>query len=379
METPYYLMHADHPAAVVIMDDDGWIDSVDCILDAEHLPPYVHYGIENKRKWMPIRGLRKFWNSRLMTRKRFEEYRELADRYRVGAVALKGYGVNLSDAWWVKSLSSSMTWKEVNAYDNPVSSYLAGNTTEYSPDFCTNGNLSKFWKKEEDRWFLYKEGNKETGAEAYNEGIASQILNILGLPHVSYTVKHTSLHGESIAWSVCPAFTSKTVEYIPAWHLFNVAEQRTGEDDYSWFLRCVRTVGIPSVNRDLENMLAFDFLVNNTDRHYGNFGFLRNVETLEWIGLAPIFDNGNCLWFETGQVPRLLGETALPFWGEMLEQLSNLRHVFDVRKLDDERTAALIRDGSAPKIPEEKVEQIIKIALHRKKLLERAYMRGKEI
>ena len=27
----------------------------------------------------------------------------------------------------------------------------------------------------------------------------------------------------------------------------------------------------------------------------GNFGILRNSETLEFIGLAPIFDNGNSL------------------------------------------------------------------------------------
>ena len=46
-------------------------------------------------------------------------------------------------------------------------------------------------------------------------------------------------------------------------------------------------------------MLQFDYLINNTDRHFGNFGFIRNVNTLEFQGVAPIFDNGNSLWFDS--------------------------------------------------------------------------------
>ena len=37
-------------------------------------------------------------------------------------------------------------------------------------------------------------------------------------------------------------------------------------------------------------MLAADYILANTDRHLGNFGFLRDSETLEWKGLAPIYD-----------------------------------------------------------------------------------------
>lgn len=44
-------------------------------------------------------------------------------------------------------------------------------------------------------------------------------------------------------------------------------------------------------------MLAFDFIINNNDRHYGNFGFIRDVESLKYISMAPLFDNGNSLWY----------------------------------------------------------------------------------
>jgi hypothetical protein len=43
-------------------------------------------------------------------------------------------------------------------------------------------------------------------------------------------------------------------------------------------------------------MLAVDFLSVNEDRHLNNFGVIRNAETLEWIGMAPVFDCGTSMW-----------------------------------------------------------------------------------
>ena len=45
-------------------------------------------------------------------------------------------------------------------------------------------------------------------------------------------------------------------------------------------------------------MLTIDYLIANTDRHLNNFGAIRNADTLEWIGMAPIFDSGTSLWCE---------------------------------------------------------------------------------
>ena len=43
-------------------------------------------------------------------------------------------------------------------------------------------------------------------------------------------------------------------------------------------------------------MILFDALVYNTDRHFGNFGFLVDNKTTKIKGLAPIFDNGESLF-----------------------------------------------------------------------------------
>ena len=41
-----------------------------------------------------------------------------------------------------------------------------------------------------------------------------------------------------------------------------------------------------------------DYLLANEDRHLNNFGLLLNPETLEWLGMAPIFDSGTSLGYD---------------------------------------------------------------------------------
>ena len=45
-------------------------------------------------------------------------------------------------------------------------------------------------------------------------------------------------------------------------------------------------------------MITVDYLLANEDRHQNNFGVIRNAETLEYLGPAPLYDNGSSLWFD---------------------------------------------------------------------------------
>jgi hypothetical protein len=67
---------------------------------------------------------------------------------------------------------------------------------------------------------------------------------------------------------------------------------------YQHYLDCCEGLGIPGVREFLDQMLALDFLIVNEDRHFNNFGVIRNAETLEWLGAAPIFDSGTSLWHD---------------------------------------------------------------------------------
>ena len=48
-------------------------------------------------------------------------------------------------------------------------------------------------------------------------------------------------------------------------------------------------------------MLVFDAVICNTDRHFGNFGFLVDNEANEIVASAPLFDHGNSLFNFAGR------------------------------------------------------------------------------
>ncbi len=49
---------------------------------------------------------------------------------------------------------------------------------------------------------------------------------------------------------------------------------------------------IKGMQQELDQMLAVEYLIVNEDRHQNNFGVLRDADSLEWLGAAPIYDSG---------------------------------------------------------------------------------------
>ena len=83
-------------------------------------------------------------------------------------------------------------------------------------------------------------------------------------------------------------------------------------------------------------MIVCDFILANKDRHFNNFGAIRNVETLEFERVAPIFDNGCSLWFDENDM--YVGEFFLtkPFEEYEKTQVSLVKNIswIDINKLD---------------------------------------------
>ena len=69
-----------------------------------------------------------------------------------------------------------------------------------------------------------------------------------------------------------------------------------GDSDYTHLMRCCDRLGIPDARVAVGKMLTLDYIIANEDRHYTNFGFVRNAETLAWFDAAPVFDSGTSLW-----------------------------------------------------------------------------------
>ena len=198
---------------------------------------------------------------------------------------LKNYLLNLSDHYWLKPGENDVSWEDITPFRNPFTE------EEYpSPDDATNGMVPKHWEIMDGKRVLVKESREVYHREAKNEVIASRLLELLGIPHISYTEKG--------GYSYCEDFITEDTELVPAYHVHPACKQGENESDFSWFMRCCHTLDIPVTEAEIANMLLFDWIIFNEDRHYNNFGFIRNANTGKILGMAPIYDNGNSLWFD---------------------------------------------------------------------------------
>ena len=49
----------------------------------------------------------------------------------------------------------------------------------------------------------------------------------------------------------------------------------------------------------IDYQIMTDYLLTNTDRHMNNIAIMRNPDTLELLGFAPVFDSGNSMFYHT--------------------------------------------------------------------------------
>jgi hypothetical protein len=106
---------------------------------------------------------------------------------------------------------------------------------------------------------------------------------------------------------------------------------------YEDYIASCEKHGIKEARLEVDKMIGFDYLIRNTDRNMGNYGVLRDSETLEWKGLAPLFDHGGSLWHSRNGVEYINNSgksKCRSFLGTNEENLGLLKDVdwYDVQK-----------------------------------------------
>ena len=212
-------------------------------------------------------------------------------------------GLSLNDCYWVVEEGFNGTFEKYNLYDNRFSQLLAliaftgyGSSVRTSlvscPEFTTNGMLPKCWRRVNGTIRLYKGGTSgasNTGCEPYSEFYAAQIAEAMGINSVSYNL--SKWKGELC--SVCDLFTSKDYSYLPIGRMVTAGGMETVREYY-------QSLGKEYIDA-LNAMLVFDAVIFNTDRHFGNFGFMVNNKTNKITASAPLFDHGNALFNYAGR------------------------------------------------------------------------------
>ncbi|MBQ9765374.1 MAG: XRE family transcriptional regulator [Lachnospiraceae bacterium] len=290
-------------------------------------------------------------------------------------------GLSLNDCYWVVEEGFEGTFEKYNLYDNRFSQILAliaftgyGSSIRTSlascPEFTTNGMLPKCWRRSDGVIKLYKGGTSgaaNTGKEPYSEYYAAQIAKVLGVNAISYSL--TKWDGEIC--STCELFTSKDYSYMPVGRIVTTGGMKAVREYYE-------SLGAEYVEA-LNDMLVFDAIICNTDRHFGNFGFLVDNKTNKIAAPAPLFDHGNSLFnyaiyddLESSEAFEAYAKTLLPcvyddFIGTAKQVLS-VKHREGLRRLLDFRFKKHSRYNLEPerlKLIEEQVHIRAKMLLER--------------
>ena len=158
-----------------------------------------------------------------------------------------------------------------------------------SPNNTTDGRLKKTWIIDNNKRYLLKSGYKSEVMQPFNEVLASKICERMSFQHIPYTLE--VVHNQVV--SKCLCFINTNTELVTAYQVLHEnCEKINAYEDY---IEILEENGILNTRKQLEDMIILDYIILNEDRHLNNFGIIRNVETLKWESIAPIFDNGQSL------------------------------------------------------------------------------------
>lgn len=358
----YYLMHRDDVVCSILIDPfSGAILKASAPKDPELLPLGGCIDSAMLRKW---------WQRRAVPVSQ-GNIRRILERIGITPQTYleQNLGLSLTDHYWIKPVEAEYGWQDVNLFTNdfrdPVGEMqLSGYIDEvselsanaFSPSSSVQGELRKKWIISDGKRYLIKGNHGGNSQESLNEVVASLLHQRQGKqPFVIYSP--IQIQQDHPICCICESFTSDNVEFIPAIDVVESAKKDNALSLYEHFIRVCSAHGLDdSVTRSfLEYQILTDFILTNTDRHLNNFGVLRDTNTLKFIGMAPIFDSGNSMFWQNPRLPERGDLTKIEvnsFRGKEMQLLEYVRdkNCMDLQLLpsDDELLAIYERDPLIP-------------------------------
>jgi len=274
-----------------------------------------------------------WWRNRRIPASR-EGIKELLfnlDPISLDALAEKSLGLSLSDQYWIRP-SKDIKWRDVNFFQNDFSDdigdlLITGNWNGgslISPDNSSDGAVKKRWKIiGGERYLLKGSSDPFYQTEPFREVFASRIAELLFesdfFVKYDFIWENNDKTGKKV-YSSCKNFVTPDTEYVPFTHFREI--EHTSSYKLEHFDICGKIYG--EYKSILDLILILDYIVLNEDRHFGNFGMIRNANTGELIRPAPVFDTGSSLFYHSvtvnGDITR-----AKPFVKEFDEQIKLIK------------------------------------------------------
>ena len=199
-------------------------------------------------------------------------------------IALSYHCLSLTDIYWVKEQGEKVSYKEINLYENHLDNafvdislrgkQMTVQNSSLAQDLSTNGCFPKAWIRKEKGFCLLKDGSVEA---VENEVLASKICQCFLCRQVVY--QEDIFEGEKVSVSEIMTNLDYSIVSREAFEVYarneeiDVLEYILQLDSYSYYM-----------------MNILDYLVGNTDRHWGNWGFLVDNKTNQPICLHELMD-----------------------------------------------------------------------------------------
>ena len=223
-------------------------------------------------------------------KKLYQAYRlvQRDDEITKAQLALTYKALSLQDNYWMTS-DSTIKWDNINIRHNSLHKSVAqiqlhgvSLTLDGAPDpaaFSTNGAYAKAWHRDTDgSLWLYKSGNGNS--EERIEVMCSDILDRCNVSHCHYELRMD----DELQVCACPSMTSDKISIIDG-----------GEIDAYYKHQNLNT------DRELQkldprgywSLQIVAYLLADRDKHAQNWGVYYKSDTMELLGLHPLFDHNN--------------------------------------------------------------------------------------
>lgn len=303
----YVLMHKNIPVCRMNISSDGDLSYIE--VNEENAKHFPFGTLDNTMRF------KKWWRDRAVPRTRNNAKNALQKLgfNSTSNMLINNLALSLNDCYWIRPANSNIRWEYVNLFSNKFEDdfgtltlnenaivNIKNKTTFRSA--TSAGELQKKWCIDKDgRRFMIKGNYGDSFQQSANEIFATSLHQKQGfknyVPYYKTEIEISDNRKGIGCSSYC--FCSEKIESIPAW---DILESRVKSNHISLFEHfksiCIEN-GIKEKEFDdyFDYLFMSDFLLSNTDRHMNNIAVLRDADTLKFIGLAPIYDTGNSMFF----------------------------------------------------------------------------------
>ena len=347
-ELLYYLMHENEIVCLLFMDEiSGQIIKTGTRVNQKLLPPGGNQSPQELKKW---------WNRRAVPVSQGNMRQILRQNhiFNTQNYLLKNLGVSMVDHYWINPVDEMLRWEEINLFENSFKDEIAemqfsedysnvekvwnlcGQTSFY-PSSTAQGELKKKWIIKDGNRYLVKGNYGDSYQQSINEVIASTVHKKQGkMPYTDYSLCDISIKNVKGLGCICKGFATTEKEFISAYDVVCSRKKRNDVSEYEHFIKiCVEHGMIEKEVREfLEYQILSDFVLTNTDRHFNNFGILRDSESLQFLEMAPLFDTGNSLFWKHPKMALSEDPLDIPVSSFRKREVDLLRYVTDPWLID---------------------------------------------